>query len=324
MNIKRLSRPNRWGALVLLSFVALNAVADCQEILESGLRNTYSLTRSGNFKNSFSNSFCNSNLQKGTNSAGGNADIGFETPYGPIGLGGGYSEKQAKELQNSACGGSNGALSDEQYLNVLQKIADPNIVHAWSVCKATEGGLLLNGELLDSTNLIVSLEFRNAAAVHQATLMGKPGVTGANCQDMPWEKGTLITGSRQYVQCTRQGNSPVSFIVNSDYNGARFYIPQPQTITLAQNSVPAPTPPPPDGESNDDEGTTVDVLICLAGAVTQNPGSSKKPRCPAACNASVGDPCTCTSPGFSGHVAKISVGGVLVAPGASPTGTPCK
>ncbi|MDF3242419.1 hypothetical protein [Pseudomonas veronii] len=323
MNIKRLSRPYRWVALVLLSSAALNAVADCGEILESGLRNTYSLTQAGNFKNSFSNNFCSSNLQKGTNSAGGNADVALKIPgVGPIGFGGGYNEKQAKELQSSACGGGTGALSNEQYLNVLQKIADPNIVRAWSECNKTAGGLLLNGELLDATNIEVSLEFRNAAAIHETTLTGKPGVIGATCPNMTWGKGTLINGSRQYVQCTRQGNSPVSFIVNSDYNGARFYLPQPQTITIAgpisQNDD---TPPQP----KHDDGYTVDALICVPSSAGSGPTfPDTMPRCPAACNASVGSSCSCTNPGFSGHVAKISISDVRRAPGQSPTGSGCQ
>ncbi|SDT99214.1 hypothetical protein [Pseudomonas yamanorum] len=328
MNIKRLSRPYRWGALVLLSSAALNAMADCGEILESGLRNTYSLTQAGNFKNSFSNNFCSSNLQKGTNSAGGNADVALKIPgVGPIGFGGGYNEKQAKELQNSACGGGTGALSNEQYLNVLQRIADPNIVRAWSECNKTAGGLLLNGELLDATNIEVSLEFRNAAAIHQATLTGKPGVIGATCPNMTWDKGTLITGSRQYVQCTRQGNSPVSFIVNSDYNGARFYLPQPQTITIAgpisQNDD-IPPPPPPAPQPTHDDGYTVDALICVPSNAGPGPTfPNTMPRCPAACNATVGSACSCKSPGFSGRVAKISISGVLRAPGQPPTGSDC-
>lgn len=329
MNIIRLSRPYRWVALVLLSSAALNAVADCGEILESGLRNTYSLTQAGNFKNSFSNNFCSSNLQKGTNSAGGTADVAFTIPgVGPIGLGGGYNEKQAKELKNSVCGGGNGALSNEQYLNVLQKIADPNIVRAWSECN--KGGLLLNGELLDATNIEVSLEFRNTGAIHETTLTGKPGVIGATCPNMAWDKGTVVNGSRQFVQCTRQGNSPVSFIVNADFNGARFYLPQPQSITIvgpiSQNEdfPPPPPPPPPPEPDHDDHGFTVDALICVYGAATQGPVSPNKPRCTAACNAKVGDPCTCTNPGFSGHVAKISIDGVRVAPGSPPTGTPCR
>jgi hypothetical protein len=331
MNIKRLSRPYRWVALILLSSAALHAVADCRAILEQGLRNTYLLTRSGDFKNSFSNSFCNSNLQKSTNSSGGNADIALDTPIGPIGFGGGYDEAQAKEFRNSACGGAHGSLSDAQYLNVLQKIADPNIVSAWSECEASAGGLLLNGELLDSTNLKVSLVFRNVGPIAHAVLTAPPAIVGAVCENMPWDKGTSINGAEQIVHCTRMGDSPIIFVVNTDYSAATFYIPQPKTIKLVapvRNSqaraeqVPPP-PPNPFNEENDD-GYTVDSLICLYGAVTQDPGSSNKPRCTAACNARVGDSCTCTNPGFSGHVAKISIKGVLVPPGASPMGTPCK
>jgi hypothetical protein len=320
MSIKRLSNLFRWVALVLLSSAALNSLADCGEILESGLRNTYSLTQAGNFKNSFSNNFCSSNLQKGTNSAGGNADVALKIPgVGPIGFGGGYNEKQAKELQNTACGGGAGALSDEQYLNVLKKIADPNIVRAWSECNKTEGGLLLNGELLDATNIEVSLEFRNAAAIHETTLTGKPGVIGATCPNMDWDKGTLINGSRQYVQCTRQGNSAVSFVVNAVYNGARFYIPQPQTITISQNDDPPPPPPPPV------DGYTVDALICVPSGAGAGPSfPDTMPRCPAACNATVGSSCSCPNPGFSGRVAKISISGVLKPPGQSPTGSGCQ
>jgi hypothetical protein len=316
MNIKRLSRPNRWGALVLLSFVAFNAMADCREILEQGLRNTYSLVRSGDFKTSFSNSFCNSNLQKSSSSAGGNGDVGFETPYGPIGFGGGYDESQAKEFRNSACGGAHGSLSDAQYLNVLQKIADPNIVSAWSECQASSGGLLLNGELLDSTNLKVSLVFRNVGPVTQAVLTDEPRVIGAVCENIPWKKGTLINGNRQFVMCTRKGNSAVFFIVNSDYSGATFYIPQPQTITLAKNPRPDPFPPPPPPPEPID-GFTVDALICApngAGPGPEYPNSM--PRCPASCKA-VGSPCSCA--GFTGSVVKIKVKGVI----AVSEGTAC-
>ncbi|MCE4543265.1 MULTISPECIES: hypothetical protein [unclassified Caballeronia] len=95
-------------------------------------------------------------------------------------------------------------MSDSNYINLLQLVADPNIVDAWSVCKQKDGGFYIDGKLNGST-LILSLRFRNVGNVASTILTSDLVVTGASCEPMLWHKGDIIDGSKQFQQCKRFG-----------------------------------------------------------------------------------------------------------------------
>lgn len=291
-------------------------LADCREILESGIRNTYSLNRGGDFRRSFSSGFCSSNMQSGKSSSGGGIDVTIPVDGFPLGLGGNYSQKDAKSLQSNLCKNENGQLSDNQYEQVLRLVADPNIVSAWSACQQSQGGLLINGNMRDATNLVIELQFRNLGNVHETTLTSKPQVVGAVCPDLPWDKGTIINGSRQYAQCSRLGTSPVSFIVNSQFDGARFYIPAPEKIVLSSDNSPDEQRRS-DNRGGKSPGFTVKAKVCVpTGADPKDP---TVPRCPS--TGSIGSACECNNPMFNGSVDTVVIDGVLRAPGERLDGT---
>ncbi len=190
-------------------------------------------------------------------------------------------------------------MSNENYERVLQAVADPAIVQAWSSCKEKErsGGLLLDGKLNGSV-LILSLRFRNVGNVSETTLKGKPQVSGAACDGMDWGPGTKIDGSQSFTQCRRFGEEPVTITINSTFDGAMFYIPAPPKLEVVPRSTnttgsTSTLPPPPRPQS----------LACAAANrswICPTPGSMQP----------LGSACTCNVHGIgpsSGTVIEFSL-----------------
>lgn len=284
----------------VLSLAALvitaSALADdeCRAILEQGVRNTYSFTRSGDLKSNLKNSFCNEKSVQAKDQSGGGISLAFPYAGNLVSLGGNYNQSNGKALHEQSCADANSSMSNENYEQLLQYIADPRIVQAWSECIHNKGGPLLNGEIDDEETVSISLKFRNIGGVSETILTKDTKITGARCEDMDWEKGKIINGSEQFLTCERIGKRPVSVTVNSAFNGVRLYIPSPPALVPVSPSTVRPEPP-----------VARDVRVCFI------PSNPPRPGCPAENQqANEGDPCHCGSPPmavpFDGFVRLVS------------------
>lgn len=308
-------------------FISPQVLADCSAILEQGIRNTYLFKNSGNFRSSFSDAFCSSVAQASNGGSKTTAGLSIPIPeLGTVGFNGGHANSQSLKSSNDQCKADSGQLSDQNYTAALQLVADQNIVQAWSNCNDHAAGLFVNGELKDATNIEIEMYFRNFGGVSQTVLTTKPSIIGAICEDIPWAKGSIVNGARQYAQCKRIGTSAVSFVVNSEIDGAKFYIPEPVN------------PNPPDRHQDpvvkDCQGGMriegfpdcirpgVDETIskiCVPkkyGIGLDIPNTA--PRCVVKPSSTVGSDCQCEGgnggPMFPGTTAVILIKGVLKAP----------
>lgn len=293
--------------LSVASFLTLfsnSLYAECRDILEQGIRNTYQGLRTSSLRSSFYDGFCNHTIQKATNSSGGGLSIAFPVDGVPIDLGGSYDESSGNSFQQDLCGNREGGLNDAKYEKLLQAVADPAIVQAWSQCENNAGGVLITGKL-NGSRLILSLRFRNVGNISSTELVGDADFDGVICPTQ-WVDGMSLDGSTKFMQCDRIGEKPVTVTVNTKFNGAMFYIPEPPKLTFTSDTTNIPAP--------DNGPRTVTAKVCI------DPGNDSN-RCPAPNPlAADGTQCSCRPPvaiyAFdNGYVRTIQIAGVIPAPG---------
>ena len=278
----------RTVALLLVACCAAlstaGSLAECRDLLEQGIRNTYQSLRTSSMRSAFTEGFCNKSIQKVQNSSGGGISIGFPVDGIPVDIGGNYSQSGGSSLQQELCNNKAGDMSDSQYEKLLSAVADPNIVEAWRQCESSSGGLLLTGKLNGST-LVLAISFRNIGAVSNTILTDNASYDGVRC-DSPWLSGMKVDGSTRYLQCKRIGTDPVTVTVNSSFNGAMFYIPPPpQWVIVQAKEEPKKFDPC--------QPRTIVASICVQQGNPKN-------RCPAQDGVAVASQCSCTAPpGFT-------------------------
>ena len=276
-----------WSSIILgASFPFASFAGDeCQSILEQGIRNTYQSLRNSNLHSSMSKGFCHSQLKQVQDSGGGGLTFGFPVDGIPVKLGGNYSETSANNSRSDLCNNQQGNLSDSQYETLLTRIVDPQVVAAWSSCKASSGGVLLDGELNGSTS-ILSIRFRNVGPVSSTKLIGPLQVKGASCPE-EWITGMNVTGSKRYLQCSRFGDDPITATVNTEFDGAKFYIPPTTKIVFTPQQNPESHPA--------HQKPKLDpVLFCAQdGNPTNRCAAQQSSAGPVAPN---GTPCACQHP----------------------------
>lgn len=205
------------SALLVIQGIA--EAHECDAILEQGVRNTYQELRTGDFRSSFSSAYCN----KSSQSSGSTSGTAAGGSYGLYSFDFAQSGSDNSASRNENCGNSSSSLQDDKYLRALQSVADKNIVDAWSACRSSASGVLLNGEL-NGKDIFLTYVFRSAGSVTQAIVEGEPYISGAKCSDAV-KDGTVINTGGRIQTCTRTGDGPVSIAINTNYQPARFFIP---------------------------------------------------------------------------------------------------
>ncbi|WP_153064611.1 hypothetical protein [Agrobacterium sp. LAD9] len=238
-----------WGHVAMItykSFLVLSTLltcstaafaGECDAILKNGVRNTYKTLQSGSFNSTFKQKYCDaySTAKSGSNSgsAGGS--------YGPFSANGSVSNQRMENMSKELCSDTNSALSDERDLEILEAIADKNIVDAWSACVSSRGGLFVNGELNGKT-LVIEYRMRSAGAVNLATVEGNPTVINAKCDDAV-KDGTVINTGGRFQTCTRESDDPITITVNTSFESKKFFIPAFNKEEV-KKVEPAVAPPP--------------------------------------------------------------------------------
>lgn len=228
----------KFVGLIAFSLFALNAYAEseCDSILEQGIRNTYRDVTQADFKNNVSRKFCSSTTTDGGDKDSKSGGLSVQIGSWGIGLNGSGDREQFNKTKNELCDTNNSTLSDAGYHKVLTLMADPNIVNAWSKCLSNRG-LIINGEVRDATQIDVSVKFLNVNSTTQATVKRPPQIIGMTCPDVI-NVGDVIDGNETFFTCQRIGDQPVTININTNYMGARLYIPKPKQI----ERIPEPAP----------------------------------------------------------------------------------
>jgi hypothetical protein len=106
------------------------AAGECDAILLSGVKNTFQELRAGDFAQSFQSAYCRKLSSSQSSSSG--AQVGGS--YAGFGLSFGKNSSDTAASRQENCGSNASAMSNAQYFNALQSVADPAIVAAWKSC----------------------------------------------------------------------------------------------------------------------------------------------------------------------------------------------
>ncbi|EMX9856426.1 hypothetical protein PTQ57_26855 [Klebsiella pasteurii] len=234
-------------AMVIFSFFLYSeycqALDECDSILDQGIRNTYSNISKTDVQHYFSENFCSSNTV--STSSGGSSGGGISLGIGAysFGLNGSHSSTDVKNTKNEYCKAGAESFSDKGYIAALQLVADPQIIEAWSMCKATSGGLVINGNVNNDIDVIIKVKFRNVGPISDAKVDGEPRLIGIQCDTM-LKNGDVINGNEKIFTCKRWGTSPITFVLNTTFNGGMLYIPSPKILEPIIDPIHNPGIPP--------------------------------------------------------------------------------
>lgn len=203
----------------LLTFSTTAFAGECDAILKDGVRNTYKTLQSGSFNSTFKQKFCDAYSSSKSGSSSGSAG----GSYGIFQANGSVSNERLENMSKELCSDTASSLSDQRDLEIVQGIADKNIVEAWSACVRSQSGLFVNGELNGKT-LVIEYRMRSAGNVNQATVEGNPTIINAKC-DEAVKDGTLITTGGRFQTCTRETDDPITITVNTSFESKKFFIP---------------------------------------------------------------------------------------------------
>lgn len=207
------------------------ALSECDSILEQGIHNTYSEVSKQDFKNTISRDFCSSSSTVGSNKDSKSGGIGLQIGKWGLDANGSGSSDNFNSVKNRFCSKERNYLNDEGYHTVLSMIVDQNIVDAWSKC-TNNRGVVLVGEMKDSTQVDVSVKFLNIFTTYKAKVTSLQFL-GLVCPDFV-KVGEMIDGNEKVYSCQRLGDQPVTININTDYMGTRLYIPRPKKIEIIE------------------------------------------------------------------------------------------
>jgi hypothetical protein len=262
----------------LLMFATTRILAqNCDAILQQGIRNTFQELRTGDFKTAFQAAYCNKT--SGTQNKGNGVQLGGTYEQYSLNFNSNSSDTAESRVEN--CGSKASSMSDANYLKAMQSVADKDIVDTWRDCTILKYGVIVLGELNDST-LTITYKFMEAGSVTKAKVTKDVKVIGATC-DSVVKEGTVIDTGGIIQTCTRDGDAAVTIVVNNDFKAAKFFIPK--------------VVKPPEIAPNPFAGKTL-ISECrvLPSDPVVKPGIVS-PNCPL--DGPVGQDCSC--PLFDGH-----------------------
>ncbi len=209
------------GSLVLSShlFLGAGAAADeCAQILSQGVYNSYEWTRGRDLRSTYEREFCrNVSEQEGRGS-----DTQLGGSYAGFGGTFGRNRSSAYSLADELCDAGSGALSDDGFEQLIRATVAPEIVAAWSACRRSPGPYILGS--VNGSTLVVEYKFRPAGNVTTTSVTQAPEITGATCRK-PLDVGTELGPGGVYATCARDGNEPITIVLNTTYGGAKFFAP---------------------------------------------------------------------------------------------------
>lgn len=223
----------RSTAVAVLSVIAVVAssaslAAGCNDILEKGIRNTYSLESAKDVRSEFETEFCSSESSGSSSSASGTLGVGAYKV--------GYGSQKGKTEASSSCDKARQRMSDEGYLRLMQENVDSKIVDAWKTCKDT--GVLIDA-VRNGKVLTVIYKFLPVVNVTQTIVTEEPQISGANCpaKSLVGRGSEIKVGGIGY-QCD-VANEPISIVLNTRAGVGTFFAPAPLLpSTKAAQSAP--------------------------------------------------------------------------------------
>lgn len=261
------------GAVCLgVALAGVSHAEECDAILDQGVRNTSQELKSSDLRSAFKTAMCKNSKTISLRDAGGGVSLGIPIDGVPLKIGGNYNQAQSDTASSGECNDTSSGFSEGTYSNVLKQMVSPEIVSAWSQCKANLGGFFINGSL-NGNVLVLEFRFRQFGAVSSTTVTGNPEITGAVCPTPAVMSGTVVTGAKIFQTCYRQSDGPVTVVANSSIDGAKFFIPA--VVKYVPVSTTSPEPPAIDCDKYTGPGTPVSCVghkRLLQGVGTAPPG----------------------------------------------------
>ena len=199
-------------ALTLAS-ARIQAQDQCNDILKSGVHDTYQSISKENAKQAYKTALCDehSSLYRHDNSAN-----GAITAYGYGDGSGGFSNQTLSDMRSRYCADTHTQISEDDFKSLAQKTIDPLVVQNWNECMQHQGRGLFGNVDVNGSDVIFTIEWRGLDGVNSATVIDAPQISGVTCQELTIRKDLTLNDTSISQLCRRNGKDAVTFVVNTN------------------------------------------------------------------------------------------------------------
>jgi hypothetical protein len=225
------------GAFVAALLVhGASRAADCSDILEAGIHNTYQTLDKSSLRTAYKNALCDqkSHLHSGSTNVSASGNY-----YYVISGNGDYSQSNVDQMASKYCQSGSSDLSDDDYHQLARMTVDQYAVDAWTKCMQSSGHGLFAKLDLNGNDVILTLEWQGFAGVNTATIAGKPYTDNLDCNaQLIFRDGFVLQTNTAVTQVCRRINANDVSTFNVNTSGGS------QTLKLAAIPI-APAGPTP-------------------------------------------------------------------------------
>lgn len=220
----------------------------CEQILFGGVFNTFNQQGSSYTSEYWHNAWCNGVIEASSGSSSGGASLNFGV--GKIGLGFGVSDAQEfqKIYKQTFCSTSTGSSTNIANNTSVQKVASPDILKAYTDCKAIEAkGLKVDFSVRPEDNkvFVISVTYGGALGSPKVKKIAfLPNVI--TNQSGSLVEGVLLKKNQSYaLTAERTTDVPMTVVIDTDvgtfFRNMPRFIPPPTDQELIMASLPRGT-----------------------------------------------------------------------------------
>jgi hypothetical protein len=185
--------------------------ADCSDILNVGVHDTYSSIVSAQARHAYSQALCDGSSLFQNNGTSINAG----GSYGFISANGDYNQTAVTKIAKQFCQSGQSSISEDQFNTLASMTVDPFVVSNWRECMAQNAGLV---GYLDRNGgaILINLSWKPEAGVAQVNVKDVSS-DNLDCKTPTIQAGSVIAGGVDVTMlCARIANDkPVTFVVNT-------------------------------------------------------------------------------------------------------------
>jgi len=195
-------------SIILSLFIgsSLFSSDQCSDILNDGVKDTYNLSRNNTMQKSAQNIVCKNINRSRSGSSGFSIKLPIPELNSLLGLGSNssYNNQRVSEF----CKKSSSSINKVDAFNFVKKIANKDIIKAWSDCMGT-GGLGCQVDSIDNENFTLELSWSTkVTGATNPEILDKLQLTTGNCNDSSLLSvgKTIKRDVSITVQCKRDGS----------------------------------------------------------------------------------------------------------------------
>lgn len=206
----------------------LTSESECNQILQQGIMQEFKFTSKKEYVQSIQNAITMSDeeIRKRESENDTNLDIGYKLIT--LGFGSSSSDKEYNEIRKKYVNNSKIDISDKDLITIESRIADPNIVKAWSECISSRKGILykINGD--QSKEFTIQIQYvpqplqPNKIKVTNFTTSGSIEAIGS----IVFKPGLKLNSNQSFTQKFKRKTPGIGTLsIDSKLNPVNIYIP---------------------------------------------------------------------------------------------------